>query len=249
MSALLASATPRHIKASHRRRRRIASGHFVQRYYDQSIGRFLSVDPVTADAKKGGNFNRYWYANDNPYKFVDPDGRENVLGIVANLKDGFEGTGNAQFDQKVLSAAQRSVDLTVNAVMAGENAGRINDAKVWTVTVDPSATEQAQGGGIANTVAIPASGNDPKSISTEYSARILDHADPSKSFNLTDGLTSQGGDPSLAHVGMHELGHGSDENMAIESKATSERDVGNQVLDMARSSPDLSRGDISRTRR
>jgi hypothetical protein len=38
------------------------------------IGRFLSVDPVTATSV-GGNFNRYWYANDNPYKFKDPDGR------------------------------------------------------------------------------------------------------------------------------------------------------------------------------
>jgi RHS repeat-associated protein len=47
-----------------------------QRYYDQSIGRFLSVDPVTANAKTGANFNRYWYANNNPYKFIDPDGRE-----------------------------------------------------------------------------------------------------------------------------------------------------------------------------
>lgn len=46
-----------------------------QRYYDSSIGRFLSVDPVTADGTIGGNFNRYWYANNNPYKFVDPDGR------------------------------------------------------------------------------------------------------------------------------------------------------------------------------
>lgn len=47
-----------------------------QRYYDPQIGRFLSVDPVTADGSTGGNFNRYWYANNNPYKFVDPDGRE-----------------------------------------------------------------------------------------------------------------------------------------------------------------------------
>lgn len=38
------------------------------------IGRFLSVDPVKATSV-GGNFNRYWYANDNPYKFTDPDGR------------------------------------------------------------------------------------------------------------------------------------------------------------------------------
>lgn len=46
-----------------------------QRYYDQSVGRFLSVDPVTAHEKLGQNFNRYWYANNNPYMFVDPDGR------------------------------------------------------------------------------------------------------------------------------------------------------------------------------
>jgi len=46
-----------------------------QRYYDQGVGRFLSVDPVTASSVNGGNFNRYWYANNNPYRFIDPDGR------------------------------------------------------------------------------------------------------------------------------------------------------------------------------
>ncbi len=46
-----------------------------QRYYDPMLGRFLSVDPVTAYKKPGQNFNRFWYANDNPYKFIDPDGR------------------------------------------------------------------------------------------------------------------------------------------------------------------------------
>jgi RHS repeat-associated protein len=45
-----------------------------QRYYDPRTARFWSVDPVTVDSA-GGNFNRYWYANDNPFKFVDPDGR------------------------------------------------------------------------------------------------------------------------------------------------------------------------------
>ena len=78
MSALLASVTPRRIKASHRRRRRVASGRLVQRYYDQSIGRFLSVDPVTANSANGTNFNRYKYAENNPYKFVDPDGRQSL---------------------------------------------------------------------------------------------------------------------------------------------------------------------------
>jgi len=46
-----------------------------QRYYDPAIGRFLSVDPVTAYSNPVGAFNRYWYADSNPYKFTDPDGR------------------------------------------------------------------------------------------------------------------------------------------------------------------------------
>jgi len=47
-----------------------------QRYYDPLVGKFLSIDPVAANPGTGGNFNRYWYANDNPYKFTDPDGRK-----------------------------------------------------------------------------------------------------------------------------------------------------------------------------
>ncbi len=36
---------------------------------------FVSVDPVQPNPKNGHNFNRYWYGNNNPYKFTDPDGR------------------------------------------------------------------------------------------------------------------------------------------------------------------------------
>lgn len=47
-----------------------------QRYYDPAIGRFLSVDPVTAYSNPIGAFNRYWYVNNNPYRFKDLDGRK-----------------------------------------------------------------------------------------------------------------------------------------------------------------------------
>jgi RHS repeat-associated protein len=50
-----------------------------QRYYDPVIGRFLSVDSVAADPSSGGNFNRYWYGNNNPYRFTDPDGRRSTV--------------------------------------------------------------------------------------------------------------------------------------------------------------------------
>jgi RHS repeat-associated protein len=47
-----------------------------QRYYDPIAGRFLSLDPVTTNAKDGSFFNRYEYAESNPYKYIDPDGRQ-----------------------------------------------------------------------------------------------------------------------------------------------------------------------------
>ena len=39
------------------------------------------MDPVAANTAVGSNFNRYWYANNNPYKFTDPDGRVAVCAI------------------------------------------------------------------------------------------------------------------------------------------------------------------------
>ncbi|AWH46758.1 hypothetical protein C1926_17910 [Stenotrophomonas sp. ZAC14A_NAIMI4_1] len=42
------------------------------------MGVFLSVDPVTAYEQPVGQFNRYRYANGNPYKFTDPDGRQSL---------------------------------------------------------------------------------------------------------------------------------------------------------------------------
>ena len=51
-----------------------------QRYYDPGIGMFLSVDPVTAYSNPVGQFHRYRYANNNPYLFRDPDGRQSCGG-------------------------------------------------------------------------------------------------------------------------------------------------------------------------
>lgn len=43
-----------------------------------------SNDPVQVDPNTGASFNRYNYANNNPYKFVDPDGRATVLVVNNN---------------------------------------------------------------------------------------------------------------------------------------------------------------------
>lgn len=44
------------------------------RFYDAAVGRFISTDKVEFDASDTFAFNRYAYANDNPYKFTDPTG-------------------------------------------------------------------------------------------------------------------------------------------------------------------------------
>ena len=49
------------------------------RYYDGVIGRFTGIDSKDFDQSNFHSFNRYNYANNNPYKFVDPDGRTPLL--------------------------------------------------------------------------------------------------------------------------------------------------------------------------
>ncbi len=67
-----------------------ASGlsYMQQRYYDPVAMRFVSPDPVYVDTASGGNFNRYWYANNNPYKYVDPDGQLSRCGVSCDYERG-----------------------------------------------------------------------------------------------------------------------------------------------------------------
>ena len=86
------------------------------RYYDPVIGRFYSNDPIGAlghlSTPNGiHGFNRYAYANNNPYKFTDPTGMSSEIElekpdlgeVVANMfgfENVAEGTqaGNAAID-------------------------------------------------------------------------------------------------------------------------------------------------------
>jgi len=65
------------------------------RYYDPVVGRFISTDPVGFDEQNVHSFNRYAYANNNPYRYVDLDGRTAAaiavvgIGVVA-IGGGFQ---------------------------------------------------------------------------------------------------------------------------------------------------------------
>ncbi|WP_164521391.1 RHS repeat domain-containing protein [Iodobacter ciconiae] len=62
--------------------------YFGARYYDPVIGRFMAMDPVDwQESNPFHSFNSYAYANNNPWRYVDPDGRVPVDTIwdVANV--------------------------------------------------------------------------------------------------------------------------------------------------------------------
>jgi RHS repeat-associated protein len=58
--------------------------YFGARWYDPSLGRFTGMDPVKFSQGNIHSFNRYAYANNNPYKFIDPDGRSALLHTYKN---------------------------------------------------------------------------------------------------------------------------------------------------------------------
>ena len=61
---------------------RTGLSYFGARYYDPLLGRFMSIDPADVDPQDIHSFNRYAYANNNPYRYVDPDGRAVVSALV-----------------------------------------------------------------------------------------------------------------------------------------------------------------------
>lgn len=54
----------------------------MQRCCDPQIGLFLSLDQVAAYSNPVRQFHRYRYANNNPCKFTDPDGRQSPLPYI-----------------------------------------------------------------------------------------------------------------------------------------------------------------------
>ncbi len=70
-----------------------------QRYMDPEVGVFLSVDEIAATEN---SFGRYGYASTNPYRFIDPDGREakeprREAVVGSRIKNGTVAAGSRAF--------------------------------------------------------------------------------------------------------------------------------------------------------
>jgi len=145
VSAQLALAEPRRIKATHRRRRRIASGQSVQRYYDPSLGRFLSTDPAASQ------FNLFDYASNNPFGYMDPDGRATTkadkvcnnkayqCGDASQVAGTDAGTAEDEDarERRILAEARAPVTVSSQQVANGAaTTGDVVEAGFWFLVTD-----------------------------------------------------------------------------------------------------------------
>src|SRR5262249_32597545 len=58
------------------------------RFYDPETARFTSQDSYLGQADDPPSLHRYFYANDNPTRYVDPTGHESVLPELQGKKPG-----------------------------------------------------------------------------------------------------------------------------------------------------------------
>nr|WP_300620809.1 hypothetical protein [Dokdonella sp.] len=102
----------------------------------QVHARFLSVDPVPADPSTGWNFNRYQYANSNPYKYIDPDGRYSCTGTHLNCNNFGEAAGLVR---NAASSSKLTSDEGANLKQVSDFVGRNGDGNSVVVKFEDSA--------------------------------------------------------------------------------------------------------------
>jgi RHS repeat-associated protein len=67
--------------------------YYGARYYDPTIGRFITRDPVKGNIMNPQTLNPYVYCLNNPLKYIDPDGRESIKWIQETY--GFDSSATA----------------------------------------------------------------------------------------------------------------------------------------------------------
>jgi len=96
------------------------------RYYDPRIGRFMSMDPVGFVESNPMSFNRYLYVNNNPYKYVDPDGEFlfTAIAVAAIAYSAYEGYQDGGASGALAEASgYNDAVAAYNSLQNGEYAG------------------------------------------------------------------------------------------------------------------------------
>ncbi len=124
------------------------------RYYWPMVGRFTGVDPREVDADNLHSFNRYSYAANSPYRYVDPDGNTPIdiaflaydlgklgvamytgVGVTGALTDVgasvlgvFSPIPGGRFALQALKYSERGAEMSYNLVRGAEAAGSVAKA-------------------------------------------------------------------------------------------------------------------------
>ena len=170
-----------------------------QRYYDPRIGTFLSVDPVPALSSPEVHFNRYRYANNNPYRFTDPDGRRScptgtricpreALSQVKSAVIGYVAQRTVAFGKALVSETKKAViDHLQNNTYSAQ-------AGVSGTIAAPIRDKSPLGGSVGATGAINLSVNNHGQISLTASGAPLVGQGGGATAGVTYGLAkSEGG--------------------------------------------------------
>lgn len=92
---------------------------FGARFYDPELGRFLTIDPRGFRESSPDSFNRYAFANNNPYRYTDPDGRVvETAWDFANIGIGAHSLANNIASKNWGAAAVDTVGLGLDALAA-----------------------------------------------------------------------------------------------------------------------------------
>jgi len=115
------------------------------RHYDPELGRFLSNDLIGVDLSNPQSFNRYAYANNNPYRYVDPDGRlpvaiPFVIGAIGGGLTAYDTYDTYQTEGAGAAAKSAAVGagLTAAGVGAAKAAGSIGKRIAGFFRKDPN---------------------------------------------------------------------------------------------------------------
>lgn len=154
--------------------------------------RFLSRDPVPANSSNGANFNGYWYANNNPYRFTDPDGR---VAVITYKQDG-------------------SIDVQVHVNYSGPAASAANASTIASDTSSAWSGSYLVGGNTTtvNVSVVPVGANTPAGAANNISllnGPTSDTASQGASF-VRGGNSGEWNmsSPSMANgAAPHEVGH------------------------------------------
>jgi RHS repeat-associated protein len=116
--------------------------YYGARYYDPNIGRFISADTIVPNPANPQSLNRYSYCLNNPLKYVDPTGHDQIIttgGVNSNGQTWYtisDGAGN-------LLAIATGIDDLAAKMSSCESSSRGVDLPVVKTTVDttnPSTT-------------------------------------------------------------------------------------------------------------